>query len=175
MNKQEVIEKIEKLEGLTIKDKDFNLDIEMIPKGDVLEIIEQIDELEKPVVPQYIDTWIQGCKYSGFDLLEAMTMSIDIPEKTSRWISDNPETFAKAWLYDYDVEKEKLYTVEIPSNNETHHFVLRKYVDGEVCIDYYLSFDWRDYKCVQLTEAEIKKDFDWAWKFAEEVEVLDEK
>ena len=123
---------------------------------------------KKPVVPTYIDTWIQGCKYNGFDLLEAMTL-IDGPEEICRWISDNPETFAKAWLYDYDVEKEKLYTVEIPSNNETHHFVLRKYVDGEVCIDYYLSCDWRDYKCVQLTEAEIKKDFEWAWKYAKEV------
>ena len=117
---------------------------------------------KKPVVPTYIDTWIQGCKYNGFDLLEA-------PEEIGRWISDNLETFAKAWFYGYDVEKEKLYTVEIPSNNETHHFVLRKYVDGEVCIDYYLSCDWRDYKCVQLTEAEIKKDFEWAWKYAKEV------
>jgi|GEM_PF-4505412 len=54
MNKQEAIEKIEKLKGLNVKDKYFILDIEMIPKGDVLEIIEQIDELEKPVVPQYV-------------------------------------------------------------------------------------------------------------------------
>lgn len=36
MNKQEALKKIEKLEGLTIKDKDFNFDIEMIPKGEAL-------------------------------------------------------------------------------------------------------------------------------------------
>ena len=30
MNKQEAIKEIEKLEGLTIKDKDFNFDIEML-------------------------------------------------------------------------------------------------------------------------------------------------
>lgn len=75
---------------------------------------------KKPVVPPYIDTWIQGCKYNGFDLLEAMTMPIDTPEKTGRWISDNPETFAKAWLYDYDVEKEKLY---IAKNKQTGEYL----------------------------------------------------
>lgn len=72
-------------------------------------LAEQLYEPEKPVVPPCIDRWIQGCKYNGFDLLEAITMSIDMPEETGKWINDNPETFAKAWLYDYEVEKEKLY------------------------------------------------------------------
>ena len=73
---------------------------------------------KKPVVPPYIDTWIQGCKYNGFDLLEAMTMPIDTPEKTGRWISDNPETFAKAWLYGYEIEKEKRYTAKLKLTDE---------------------------------------------------------
>ena len=72
---------------------------------------------KKPVVPTYIDTWIQGCKYNGFDLLEAMTL-IDGPEEIGRWISDNPETFAKAWLYDYEVEKEKLYLASFRDTNQ---------------------------------------------------------
>ncbi|MBT0903780.1 hypothetical protein KJR36_03630 [Streptococcus infantarius subsp. infantarius] len=54
MNKQEAIEKIEKLEGLTIKNIDLKFDIEMVSKGDVLEIIEQINEPEKQIVPQYV-------------------------------------------------------------------------------------------------------------------------
>ena len=110
MNKQEAIKEIEKLEGLTIKDKDFNFDIEMIPKGEALEIVNRLDE------------------------------------------------------------PEKLYTVGIPNPRATLHFVLRKYAEGEVCISCYNSDDWRDYKCVQLTESEIKQDFDWAWKYAKEVE-----
>ena len=72
---------------------------------------------KKPVVPTYIDTWIQGCKYNGFDLLEAMTL-IDGPEETGRWISDNPETFAKAWLYGYEAEKEKLYLASFRDTNQ---------------------------------------------------------
>ena len=124
---------------------------------------------KKPVVPPYIDTWIQGCKYNGFDLLEAMTMPIDTPEKTGRWISDNPETFAKAWLYGYEIEKDKLYTVELPNPNAGGHVVLCKTSDGIVSIAFAGMARWKGGKNFQLTEAEIKKDFDWAWEFAEEV------
>lgn len=62
MDKQEAIEKIEKLKGLNIKEKNLILDIEMIPKGDVLEIIEQIDEPEKPVLPQFVADWYESIK-----------------------------------------------------------------------------------------------------------------
>lgn len=123
----------------------------------------------KPVVPPCIDRWIQGCKYNGFDLLEAMEMSIDMPEETGKWINDNPETFAKAWLFGYEVEKEKLYTVEIPTHGNPNHFVLRKHLDGRVCLDCYSSDNWRDYEFSQLTEVEIKKEHEWALKYAEEV------
>lgn len=70
---------------------------------------------KKAVVPQYIDTWIQGAEYNGFDLYEAMTD--ETPDKTSTWIVCNPETFAKAWLYGYEVEKEKLYTVKFSNED----------------------------------------------------------
>lgn len=65
---------------------------------------------KKAVVPQYIDTWIQGAEYNGFDLYEAMTD--ETPDKVSTWIVCNPETFAKAWIYGYEIEKEKLYTAK---------------------------------------------------------------
>ena len=67
------------------------------------------------------------------------------------------------------LKKEKLYTVEIPRRGNPDHSVLRKYVDGKVCIDLHLFDNWRDYKCFQLTEAEIKKEHIWTWKYAEEV------
>lgn len=171
MNKQEAIEKIEKLKGLNIKEKNLILDIEMIPKGDVLEIIEQIDEPEKPVVPRCVADFISSEQRSCSALSEAIdNMDMRDEGEVTSWFYDNSETFAKAWLFGYEIEKEKLYTVEIPSHGTPDHIVLRKHVDGEVCIDYYRSGEWRDYKCAQLTEAEIKKDFDWAWKYAEDVE-----
>lgn len=77
--------------------------------------VKQLDEPKKAVVPQYIDTWIQGAEYNGFDLYEAMTD--ETPDKTSTWIVCNPETFAKAWIYGYEVEKEKLYTVKFSNED----------------------------------------------------------
>lgn len=77
--------------------------------------VKQLDEPKKAVVPQYIDTWIQAAEYNGFDLYEAMTD--ETPDKTSTWIVCNPETFAKAWLYGYEVEKEKLYTVKFSNED----------------------------------------------------------
>lgn len=74
------------------------------------EEIVSVNEPKKPVVPQFIDTWIQGAKYNGFDLYEAMTDD-EMPVKVATWIVCDPETFAKAWIYGYEIKKDKLYTV----------------------------------------------------------------
>src|SRR5699024_2106666 len=91
-------------------------------------VVRRINMDKKPVVPTYIDTWIQGCKYNGFDLLEAMTL-IDGPEEIGRWISDNPETFAKAWLYGYEIEKEKLYRAKNRHTGEYLCYCFKFYHD----------------------------------------------
>ncbi|MCO4557217.1 hypothetical protein Si089_01783 [Streptococcus infantarius subsp. infantarius] len=179
MNKKEVIEKIEKLKGLTIKEKNLILDIEMISKGDVLEIISQIDESQKVVVPQFVADWLEVCKENlGFGLSNAMSHSTSAMNKQPNWVKrwfnfkDNQETFAKAWLFGYEVEKEQLYTVEIPNPNEpdSGHIVLHKDEHNKVYIDWHYEDDWKLLKSLKLTEAEIKQDFEWAWQFAEEVE-----
>ena len=54
MKKQEAIEEIENLEGLTIYDKIADFDSEMIPKKKVLNIVKQLDEPEKPPEPKPI-------------------------------------------------------------------------------------------------------------------------
>lgn len=111
MNKQEAIE--------SVKNTSYSVPIDSsmryIREETAIKIINCIDEPEKPVVPQFIDTWIQGAKYNGFDLYEAMTD--ETPDKTTTWIDCNPETFAKAWLYGYEVEEEKLYTVKFSNED----------------------------------------------------------
>lgn len=127
----------------------------------------------KPVVPQFVADWIEWCKKNNITLLGACTAICDNKNirslDASGWATKNQETFAKAWFYGYEVDKEKLYTVEIPRSGKPDHSVLRKYVDGKVCIDRHIFDNWRDYKCFQLTEAEIKKEHGWTWKYAEEV------
>ncbi|MCL4890670.1 DUF1642 domain-containing protein [Streptococcus gallolyticus] len=123
MNKQEVIEKLQSEarhhcgEKECYKDgctKNVELDI-------AIDIVNQLDEPKKPVIPQFIDTWIQGAKYNGFDLYEAMTDD-EMSDKVVTWIVCNSETFAKAWFYGYEVEKEKLYTAKLKSTNEYLHY-----------------------------------------------------
>lgn len=116
MNKQEVIEKIKNLEGLTILDKTINFDSEMISKKEVFNIINQIDEPEKPVVPQFVADWYEKHKVNlPYEIYE---LCIDYANNGYEgefydWFKANLngaiETLVKMKLYGYEVEKEKLY------------------------------------------------------------------
>ena len=130
---------------------------------------------KKPIVPQFVADWIEWCKKNKITLLGADTAicnnknisSLD----ASGWAMKNQETFAKAWLYGYEVEKEKLYTVEIPNPNSAGgKLVLSKQQSTGSLILEMLNSDINKPKYLHLTEDEIKKDFGWAWQFAEEVE-----
>lgn len=177
MNKQEAIEEIKNLEGLTILDKTINFDSEMIPKKEVFNIINKIDEQEKTVVPQFVADWYEECKdYFDFNIygFYKYFYSQGKHEEIKKWL-DNAEnkaieTLVKMKLYGYEVEKEKLYTVELPDPNGGGHVILCKNGDGTVSIAFSSVARWRGSKNVQLTESEIKKDFEWAWEFAKEVE-----
>ena len=170
MNKQEAIKEMGKIDGLTIKDKSVGFYIKMIPEVEILKIIKQIDEPEKHVVPQYVAEYIEYCKHEKFYALHGAYANMDDRLKCWRFKGNNSELFAKAWLYGYEIEKEKLYTVELPNPNAGGHVVLCKTGDGRVSITFANAGRWRGVKNVQLTEAEIKQDFEWAWQFAKEVE-----
>ena len=133
-----------------------------------------LDEPEKPVIPKYVADWIEWCKKHKVTLLGAVIAICDNKDirslDASGWATKNQETFTKAWFYGYEVEKEKLYTVELPNPNAGGHVVLCKTSDGIVSIAFTGMARWQGCKNFQLTEAEIKKDFDWAWKFRKEVE-----
>lgn len=140
MNKQEAIEKIKKLEGLNILDETINFDSEMVSKEKVLNIVKQLDEPEKPVVPRFVADWYEENK-DDFDknlftliynIVNTYTMDdlTDYKEFTSlaedwmsndfkRWMSLAYENGAITTLvnmhqFGYEVKKQKLHTVEIP-------------------------------------------------------------
>ena len=74
----------------------------------------------------------------------------------------------------YEIEQEKLYTVEIPNPNKIGNDVnvLMMNVYKQIVIKKEFGDGWKKEKGFQLTESEIKKDFEWAWDagFAKEVE-----
>lgn len=73
--------------------------------------LEQLDEPEKVKVPQFVADWIEEVKpaYTLFAAMEYGNLKID------KWLDNNSnqEKFAQAWIFGYEVEKEKIYTVKV--------------------------------------------------------------
>lgn len=170
MNKQEAIEKIEKEKSDLNAWEDLTRNRAL---DDALAIVRKLDEPEKPVVPKYVADYIASEQHSCSTFSEAID-NMDDEKEVLCWFYDNSETFAKAWIYGYEVEKEKLYTVELPNPNKTDvSIVLGLYNNDRVAIFSFFKNFWKyekHEKQYKLTEAEIKEDFEWAWQFAKEVE-----
>lgn len=74
-------------------------------------------ERVKVRVPQCVADWIEDRK--GFYTLLSLFISQDMPEDVRKWIAhdnENCERMALAWIYGYEIEKEKLYTVDLNFN-----------------------------------------------------------
>lgn len=167
MNTQEVIEKINNIDTLNINDMIAGQQVDMVIKNQVLDIINQIHEPQKVAVPEFIDSYIRYAKSEGMSLFIAMD---NAQNKESEWIITNEETFARAWLFGYEVEKEKLYTVEIP---DPHGLCKYRYLcknSNGVTFGTNVTDIWKSSSDCKLTESEIKEDFEWAWQWAKPVE-----
>ncbi|MCO4548604.1 hypothetical protein Si088_00739 [Streptococcus infantarius subsp. infantarius] len=182
MNKQEAIDKIKNIGTLKINDTVLHQQIDMVIKNQVLDIISQIHEPKKPVIPQFVADWIKYCKSTKLTFLGAFhpvsehgirfadTLTEEIWEGID-WAKRNQETFARAWLDGYEVEKKKLYTVEIPNPNSAGgKTILFKQKSTNLVIMAMLDENINKPEYLWLTEQEIRKDFEWAWQFAKEVE-----
>ncbi|HHI9673930.1 TPA: DUF1642 domain-containing protein [Streptococcus pyogenes] len=143
-------------------------------KAEVRDIIDQLNQ-PKPEVPQCVADWIEECKEE--DLTLSLAYDVDAFGEVAKWLYDtndstNIDLFAQAWLAypNITIEKEKLYTVEIPDPNHDVGTVIlskNKHREAYIAIDY--TGSWKERKANHLTESEIRKDFDWAWQFAKEV------
>lgn len=200
MNKQEAIEKINNMVTLKIRDTTVHQQFDTIDKHKVLDIISQIHEPKQPVVPQFVVEWYEENK-DDFDknlfeliyyVVSCYTIDgkVDFEELThlykdwmsndfKRWMSMAYENGAITTLvnmhqFGYEVEKEKLYMVEIPNPNSkgTNKIYLCKDNNTEKVYLCKGNFNPSKNKNLKLTEAEIKKDFEWAWQFAKEIEEL---
>ena len=133
---------------------------------------------KKPVVPQYVADFYESIKDDFEDKVYDLCVQFNNDnEELNRdvwwWfgcaVNKPIVTLVKMKLFGYEVEKEKLYTVELPNPNTTDYCVLRKNNEDKVDITLYYIDWWRDDKSTWLTESEIKQDFEWAWKLAKEV------
>ena len=120
MNMQELIERIKRLDEPYLK-AEF-----------VLGLIKQLDETQPGKVPQFVADWISFVKTNGlkfkntYGFYEEIAPSDDVyrvmyyifkesiaDKEIRKWVADNIDTFARAWLDGYEVEEEKRYRVKM--------------------------------------------------------------
>ena len=109
-----------------------------VASGDIVSIDENFVyksiEPQKVKVPQFMADWIEYFKkYSGSLYGSTVPYSyyghaitddfVGNVKKTLGWIRNNSETYARAWLDGYEVEKEKRYTVKIKGEIEENKLV----------------------------------------------------
>ena len=183
MNKQEVVSKLKS--AIPKNNVDDYQKGETAGLNFALLLLTELDESEKPVVPQFVADWYEENKdYFEWNLYN-LCVDFDqreLPDDLHGWFTKNNnkpiETLVMMHQFGYEVQKEKLYTVEIPNPNDSGYskIYLAKNKDGKVELFTWSGYtsiefadNWKQEENAQLTESEIKKDFEWAWQFAEEV------
>lgn len=131
-------------------------------------------ELNKPVIPQFVADWIEVCKeHLTSSLYLAMTPSFlksnNQGIELTLWIKKNEETFARAWLDGYTVEKEKRYRVKLKSNSEEIDYLVNTERNG---LRFYSTIytQRREHTRKELEEANFGWVFDCEGVEVEEVE-----
>lgn len=110
MNKQELIEWIKGLKNL------FGNKAEYIEIDAAIKLIEQLNEPQKTVVPQFVADYIKYAIENDWDFQDLFKCIEDEEdEELLRWVyhERNQETLAAAWINGYTVEKEKRYLVKM--------------------------------------------------------------
>lgn len=156
----------------------------LIKKLDAKLLLDQIElDQPKPVVPQFAIDWVNDSRERCYDFDEWFYCD-NQPKEVYKWLNCrnkrqadiNALALVTLIVNGPDavtVEKEKLYTVVIPNPHEKQlSFVLMRKPGGNISINVVHSSNLDLLKTdndLQLTEKEIKKDFDWAFRWAEEV------
>ena len=176
MNKEEAIEKVK--EHGEFYSNAFGGTVNMVPVGPIIDIISQIDEPKKVVIPKFVADLYEEIKDDFENKVYDLCVRFDsVNCKLSSevwgwfdWGKNEPiQTLVKMKLYGYEIEQEKLYTVEIPNPNLNAHVVLQKTGEGIVLVTVG-NTGWFEWESSKLTESEIKQDFEWAFQFAKPVE-----
>ncbi|EAD4080744.1 DUF1642 domain-containing protein [Listeria monocytogenes] len=130
----------------------------------------QVSKVELVKVPKFVADWIEYCEKHRWGLSEALEDTYEnscMPEEVTDWLADcheNQELFARAWMGDYEVEKEPLYYVKL-IDQATGYLNVRN--DGRRSLSNSVQ---NDIFKTQFTEAKIKEIDERYWQFAVLVE-----
>ena len=172
MNKQEVVSKLKS--AIPKNNIDDYQRGEAAGLNFALLLLAELDEPEKPVVPQFVADFYESIKDDFENKVYELCLQYkhrgdELPQGVAWWFGDSRnksiETLVMMHQLGYEVKKEKLYYVNIPNvyhgdfgYSETH--------------DNYSFYNKSDATEVrfELTESEIKLEHEWAWQFAKEAE-----
>lgn len=115
-------QRIAELSGPTVKSSAHTRSCEKVSVDKLIQKLKQLDEPEKPVVPQFVANWIKYCKLTSVNLYHAFEMGDlyfcnyanqkdYLKLKEFFEVKGNQELFARAWLDGYEIEKEKKYKI----------------------------------------------------------------
>lgn len=130
----------------------------------VLKDLKQLDEPEKVKVPQFVADWIEYCKVKKITLAHALYRSEEAENKNVfSWIvkdSGNQETFAQAWIFGYEIEKEKRYRISMPkARNHKNHAQILCEMDGSI----FWCGEWYPFR-TKFTRKQLEEaDFGWVF------------
>ena len=116
-------------------------------------------ELNKVALPNFMDDWIFKCQLlNNFSLSDALDSKIinlyaKNGELVMKWLKDkkNQELFARAWIDDYEPEKESKYRVKLKNTND--------YLN-ETEVGFHFYNNWKNNKTFTRKELEYS-DFGW--------------
>lgn len=128
--------------------------------------IEGMLERDKVKVPEFVAEYIKYVRDNDWDLQDAINFAEDNDDKNIRqWMysDNNIETFAKAWLDGYEVEKEPRYTVKIKT--VLGQYLGRYYLNNEELTPQFIRTQVTGKeKLPTFTQKELEEaDFGWVF------------
>lgn len=175
MNKQELIEKYQ--QKLYEVYTNYGEYYRTIAYENILKDLEQLDEPQKVTIPQFVEDLIEYAKRSDWDLEDTFQDIAGNDESSDiyQWYysdSDNMDTFARAWLDGYEVEKEKRYYVRFKFIEDSYSYLtLIKHLNAWTLSSIKLDKKFRtEHTKKQLEEAGFGWVFDCPGIEIEEVE-----
>ncbi|WP_172922526.1 DUF1642 domain-containing protein [Streptococcus sp. 6178] len=123
----------------------------------VLKDLKQLDEPEKVKVPQFVADFIEKQKKLGHTLSYSIDASMS--DIVAEWYWDNSELFALAWIFGYEVEKEKRYLVKMPKANFNGNIQILSFKNNS----FFWSSNWEGYKAHHTRKELEEAGFGWVF------------
>lgn len=164
MNKQELIEQIKGLKNL------FGNKAEYIEIDAAIKLIEQLDEPQKTVIPQFVADWYEEHKddleFNIWDWIKYTQEEEKIENRQfTEWLGESEnkpvETIVKMKLYGYTVEKEKRYLVKMKGVNDYGCYLNK----GLLSKEYFWESKAENGGCRTKHTRKQLEDDDFGWVF----------